>query len=291
MNESDIANFAKIKGIELKSRINDQNSLGSRVFLAMFNEMVCIAKFTSNIRKAKREHFWLQKLAGMYPCPRAIALFHDRKGSCLLMTEIEGQTLTAEDFSNSLARKAGKLLAQLHAIPVENFSDMDEEKTSAGQLLNEYFERSLSECHHLGDNWIGRVKNRFEEDFSRVVSFLSGPCIVHRDYRPGNLLVRERKITGVIDFENTLQGFPEEDFALMQALVWDENPTTKEDFINGYTTIRKLPCLERVMPFLLFCKSLGVLGVTSSSKDNNEIHRDVHERNLRSVNRYLNARG
>lgn len=29
-----------------------------------------------------------------------------------------------------------------------------------------------------------------------------GPCVVHMDFRPGNILINDNKVTGIIDYES-----------------------------------------------------------------------------------------
>ncbi|WP_430103640.1 phosphotransferase [Peribacillus simplex] len=73
---------------------------------------------------------------------------------------------------------------------------------------------------------------------------MDGPCVVHMDFRPGNILVlNESKISGLIDFESAHGGPSEIDFTKIKQYVWDVYPETKEEFILGYKSIRTLPNL------------------------------------------------
>ncbi len=41
---------------------------------------------------------------------------------------------------------------------------------------------------------------------------MDGTCVVHRDYRPGNLIVHDGKLQGIIDWTGARTSFAEEDF-------------------------------------------------------------------------------
>ena len=75
-----------------------------------------------------------------------------------------------------------------------------------------------------------------------------GPCWVHFDYRPGNVLVQGTRITGLIDFESSRGGSADLDFIKVKNRVWDVCPGTKEAFLNGYTSVRPLPDIESTLP-------------------------------------------
>ncbi|MDF2652472.1 MAG: phosphotransferase, partial [Paenibacillus sp.] len=94
-----------------------------------------------------------------------------------------------------------------------------------------------------------------------------GPCIVHMDFRPGNILVNGNEVAGIIDFESARGGSSEIDFTKVNRYIWEVNPRTKLPFIEGYQSIRPMLALERVLPFydiydafsaVVWCKNRGI---------------------------------
>jgi aminoglycoside phosphotransferase (APT) family kinase protein len=79
-----------------------------------------------------------------------------------------------------------------------------------------------------------------------------GPCVVHFDFRPGNILVQNDTIVGLIDFESARGGSSEVDFTKINRYVWTTYPGTKSAFEEGYKSIRPLISLEAVLPFYSF---------------------------------------
>lgn len=56
-------------------------------------------------------------------------------------------------------------------------------------------------------------------------------------------------IVGIIDFEVAHGGSADSDFSLISNEVWNHFKGTKESFLQGYKTIRKLPDIEKALPF------------------------------------------
>lgn len=67
---------------------------------------------------------------------------------------------------------------------------------------------------------------------------VDGPCAVHRDYRPGNLMVHQGKLQGIIDWAGARASFAEEDFCSIEHGEWMVAPHLKKALLDGYTTER-----------------------------------------------------
>lgn len=69
------------------------------------------------------------------------------------------------------------------------------------------------------------------------------PCLVHRDYRPGNLPVDPQtfRITGLLDFEAVQVGDAGVDFAKVEGEFFRLRPEAREPFMAGYASVRPLP--------------------------------------------------
>ncbi len=72
-----------------------------------------------------------------------------------------------------------------------------------------------------------------------------GPRALHMDFRPGNVLIWNGKITGLIDLESARGGSADMDFTKMKIYVWDRYPGTKDAFLSADRTVRSLPSLGR----------------------------------------------
>ena len=91
---------------------------------------------------------------------------------------------------------------------------------------------------------------------------VDGPCIVHRDFRPGNLLIHNGKLQGIIDWAGARASFAEEDFCSLEHGEWSNNLNIKKSFLSGYASIRSVPDYNRLLPFLRLNKAIATIGFT-----------------------------
>lgn len=94
-----------------------------------------------------------------------------------------------------------------------------------------------------------------------------GPCLVHLDFRPGNILVNDDSVTGIIDFESSRGGSSEIDFTKVYRDIWKKQPLTRTAYVSGYQSIRPIIDLDKILPFYSFfdafssvawCKKRGI---------------------------------
>ena len=103
-------------------------------------------------------------------------------------------------------------------------------------------------------------------DIERVFDVLSadlpepdGPCWIHADFRPANILAAGHQITGLIDFESARGGSADFDFVKMSHALFDTAPGSREAFLGGYDTVRPHPDLVRTLPYYRLHNAVGGL--------------------------------
>ena len=89
-----------------------------------------------------------------------------------------------------------------------------------------------------------------------------GLALVHRDFRPGNLMIYDGKLEGIIDWSSGRAGFAEEDFCSLEHGEWTLDPDQKASFLAGYATIRPVPNYATIMPLLRLSKAIASIGFT-----------------------------
>ena len=89
-----------------------------------------------------------------------------------------------------------------------------------------------------------------------------GPCVIHRDFRPGNIIVDQGKIQGIIDWSSARGGFAEEDFCLLEFGEWSTNRVLIDFFLSGYSSVRKIPDYQRLIALLRLSRAIGSIGFT-----------------------------
>jgi aminoglycoside phosphotransferase (APT) family kinase protein len=142
-------------------------------------------------------------------------------GSGYIMTRERGEALPNRILSDpiyartreGLAFECGRELAKIHGLPLAGLPaglrDLSPEQDldRLQGMLDEF--GNVSPVHQLALNWL------------RAHRGTAGTrCLVHGDFRNGNLLVDEQGLVAVLDWELAHIGCPEEDLGYLCANVW-----------------------------------------------------------------------
>ena len=180
------------------------------------------------------------------------------------MEYLPGALLNGEDLTDQLAYGSGSFLAKIHLNRVEGYGDLiqpDQLSSDPRAHFTFKFEEGIEECRpHLSGDLIEQALEYYERHVDTLTG-ADGPCIIHRDFRPGNLIVNEGKLQGIIDWSSARAGFAEEDFCSMEAGEWNSD-LYKKSFLSGYSSIRKIPNYTKVMPLLRLSKAISTIGFT-----------------------------
>ncbi|MFJ2043699.1 phosphotransferase family protein [Paenibacillus taichungensis] len=231
-------------------------------------------KIPYNKDKLFREFQMLEILKDVIPVPKVLDIWYGDESNtgALLLSAIQGVPCS-ENMDEKLSFQMGVYHAMLHEVKTPGYGY---HSTDGFNILDQ-------------NNWRLHIKNNFEKwkepckellepalyercilHFDGVFSALpdpDGPCLVHMDFRPGNILVNGNKVTGIIDFESARGGSSEIDFTKINRYIWEVNPRTKSPYFEGYQTIRNMLNLEIVLPFynfydafsaVVWCKNRGV---------------------------------
>jgi len=184
-------------------------------------------------------------------------------GTGYIMTRERGEALPSrilfdEKYAaarEKLAYQCGEALGRIHQIPLATVPEglrnlsMEEDLDRLQDLLDKY--GNASPVHQLGLNWLRQNK---PED--------GGRCLVHGDFRNGNLLVDEQGLVAVLDWELAHIGNPVEDLGYICGNVWRFGNTDKpvggfgeyRDLLDGYRSVTgRAPSLEEVRYWEVYC--------------------------------------
>jgi aminoglycoside phosphotransferase (APT) family kinase protein len=197
--------------------------------------------------------------------PSAVLVLNEdhNLGTGYIMTRERGEALPSrilfdEKYTaarGKLAYQCGAALGRIHQIPLatvpaalRNLS-MDDDLDRLQGLLDKY--GNASAVHQLGLNWLRQNK---PEDGRR--------CLVHGDFRNGNLLVDEQGLVAVLDWELAHIGDPAEDLGYLCGNVWRFGKIDKpvggfgeyRDLLDGYRSVTGwAPCLEEIRYWEVYC--------------------------------------
>ena len=194
---------------------------------------------------------------------------------------LEGRLLQTDDWSARLAYQVGSVLARLHLKRTDAYGDLTKTRSlvaTATPYFEEKFHEELDECEsHLPSQLLDKCQ-RYLSSHRHLLDSVDGPCIIHRDFRPGNMIVRDGRLQGIIDWAGARSGFAEQDFCSMEHSQWPSPAEHKKTLLEGYASIRPVPDYQEIMTLLQLGRALAVIGFCVKSdtwkKKNSPIYQD-----------------
>jgi len=175
-----------------------------------------ILKICTRANDYLREVYFLKYFASLLPVPRVLQIIEPEKGlhGAILMECIPGSLLRETDLNDEIAYESGSLLARIHLNRTAGYGDLiqpSELYSDPRVHFTMKFEEGFAECNnHLPKILLDHSRIYYDTHVHLLTS-ADGPCIVHRDFRPGNLIVYDGKIQGIIDWASGRASFSEED--------------------------------------------------------------------------------
>lgn len=225
-----------------------------------------------------REAYFLKKLKTSLPVPSIIATLEPTQDNlgAILMEYIEGEHPQEGDWTPGLAYEIGQALALLHNNRSEAFGDLTQPRSLLATpklYFYDKFEEELDECRgHLPEETIKKC-SEYLERHKQYLESVDGPCIVHRDFHPGNMIVQNNHLKGIIDWSSARSGFAEQDFCSFEHFKWA--PDLKP-LLGGYRAIRPLPNYKPLLPLLQLGRALAILGYTFKNSTWNTTSATLH---------------
>lgn len=223
------------------------------------------------IYKNKKESKTGCKLAHLYPLLSqqkipvpTVLKFDDSlkviKHPYLIISEIKGERL-CDSFNrwqkNELSAfyyELGKTLAKIHSITYDKFGETFDGKTIEGFSEIGYkgpFKNWKDMHKEIIDYRLSHFKNTYFEDLidpvrlwfknnSYLIDYNITPRLLHIDLNQKNIILKNNKIIGIIDFDGAFIGHNEEELMRTECANFSNNKDLKASFFQGYTKIIKL---------------------------------------------------
>ena len=226
-----------------------------------------ILKICPRAEDYRREVYFLKYFADKLPVPCIMQVVHPETGidGAILMECLSGAPLKTSNLTDALAYEIGTLLAKIHLNRAAGYGDLTQPNDLTPDprvYFTQKFEEGIEECiNHLPKALIEQCRRYYDTQIHLLAS-VDGPCMIHRDFRPGNVIIHEGKLQGIIDWAGGRGSFAEEDFCPMEHWEWPMNPDSKKSFLSGYASIRPVPNYSAIMPLLRLSRALNVVGFT-----------------------------
>lgn len=178
----------------------------------------------------------------------------------IILSKCKGEVMNKLSFTEEekypLYEEMGEYLARIHSFGIGKMKNDKEKQIKKAEknyleCMNYPIDRREREIiSETYEQLVGR-QDDWNEEYITV-----GYC--HNDYDERNVMVEERHISGIIDFENSGMGNIEKDFA---SLYWKEfwqKPSLEEAFFKGYQKINKISeDMKKRMPYFVILDVLS----------------------------------
>ncbi len=247
------------------SRIDHPDAMVATVYLVTQpTKEQLILKICDSTNNFLREVYFLQHFASSKLVPRIIQIIQPEKSTsgAILMECFPGSLLQAHEFKKDLAYEIGCSLARIHLNAMPGYGDPLQHHLYSDPRIyfTKKFEEGLNECkNHLSLDLIKACHNYYQAHVDLLLD-VKGPCIVHRDFRPGNIIVQNGQLKGIIDWAGARASFAEEDFCSLEEGNWSKHLQGKKSFLAGYASIRPIPDYKRILALLQLSKAIATIG-------------------------------
>lgn len=242
----------------------------------------------------RRELYFLEYFSDLLPVPHIVQHISptENLSGAILMECLPGNLLRAEDLTNSLAHEIGVSLAGIHSHKTEKYGDLTQPKKMSGHPripFCEKFKEGLEECKdHLPTEMLDRC-TQYLKAHLKLFDTIDGPCMIHRDFRPGNIIVHNGKLSGIIDWSSARSSFAEDDLCPLEHGEWPLQNSHRKSFFEGYSSIRPVPLYHDIMPLLRLHRALAVVGFTLKQGTWTTIHSQPYRFNRRFIDQFFDS--
>ncbi len=181
------------------SRIEHEEALVALVYkIISKNREQLILKICERPHDYLREVYFLRHFAKILPVPKIIQLVEpsEKIAGAILMRCLPGTVLKVKELSKSLAYEIGRYLAFIHLNRLSGYGDLIQDNLKADPRIyfTSKFDEGLNECKfHLPIKLMDQCYNYYKAHVDLLLT-VDKPCLAHRDFRPGNLMINEGKL-------------------------------------------------------------------------------------------------
>ncbi|GMU19720.1 MAG: hypothetical protein AMXMBFR12_09120 [Candidatus Babeliales bacterium] len=251
-----------------------------------------ILKICSRPQDFFKELYFLNYFTGKLPVPHIIRSFEPQADitGAILMECLPGAILKITEVTDSLAFEMGSLLARINqnrTTGYGNFIAPDSLVSNPTLYFAQKFEERFSECKdHLPLTLMGQCRQYYNAHIE-LLDTVDGPCIIHGDFRPGNIIAHNGRLQGIIDWSSTRSSFAEESFCPLEHAEWSIHSASKKSFLAGYASIRPVPDYQHIMPLLRISRALDIIGFTLKRNTWQNKHNKLYHFNRQFLESFL----
>lgn len=255
------------------------------------NGRPCILKICESRFHYANEVYFLDYFSKQILVPKVIGTLPpgEENFGAVLMEYLPGDLLTPHTITQEIAFEIGKSLAIIHENKTNGFGYLNRNLDLSPDPTLHFkakFEECIDECKgHLPEDIILKSLNYFHKSL-KLLEEVDGPCIIHRDFRPGNIIIHKNTLRGIIDWSSARSGFAEDDFCSIEHGEWGNFNGYKNVFLEGYRSVRTVPSYNAVIPLLRLNRAIAVIGFTVKRNTWSNIHARPYKFNRKYIDMF-----
>ena len=145
--------------------------------------------------------------------------------------------------SESLAQKIGEILAIIHQKEFEGLLEENSQHTDGLPLILSWYDYLLNNraVERLGTRVINKLKKFIQENNELLGRMAQNFVFSHGDFRPANIMVKDGRLIGIIDWEGALSAPDYYDIGQFTRYKEHMSDKAKNRFIGGYNQNTRRP--------------------------------------------------
>lgn len=223
----------KITPLDIKKA---DNSYNSNVYIIITSRKKYILKIYKNKTKRLNEKKYYNYLYNIIPTSKVLYSSSHNNFEFNIISYFSGRNIYDEKYNclkSDEIFNIGKVLAKIH-----NSKIISTSTSSWIEYLNSCIDKTKKELNYLFGKKDNDIIINFLKDYinNNIVNNYKD-CLLHMDFRIGNIIINNQGKVGVIDFESMKNGEYVFDFVKMNRIF---NKHNFKIFLDGYKSIRKL---------------------------------------------------
>ncbi len=236
MDNTEILQLCKKHGLKITKIKKVDNSYSSNVYIIFDNNTKYILKITKNEKKRLNEKKYYNYLYDYVKTSKVLysGIYNDKQYN--IISYLEGKNIYDEECNNLKEEEIlniGKLLGKIHNCKVID-------KNSDSWII--YLKDCLNKTHLELNGLFGKYDNDYINNFlnkyieKRIINNYKN-CLLHMDFRVGNVIIDENMNPGIIDLESMKNGEYVFDFVKINRIF---NKKNFNIFLKGYKSEKEI---------------------------------------------------
>lgn len=236
MENKEILKLCKKHGLNITNIKKADNSYNSNVYIIYDNNTKYILKITKNEKKRINEKKYYNYLYNYVPTSKVLysGVYNGKQYN--IISFLEGKNVYDEECNNLTKEEIfniGKLLGKIHSCKI-----IDEDSDSWIIYLKDCLNKTYLELNELfGKEDNDCINNFLNEYINKKIVNNYKNCLLHMDFRVGNVIIDENINVGIIDLESMKNGEYVFDFVKVNRIF---NKNNFNIFLKGYKSERKI---------------------------------------------------